>query len=72
MPLDPLFFRELNSPDSQDRASPKSLHALTARAFGAYREREVQAVGTAHSLHLPLLNGSLASRLYKKTTFEKP
>jgi len=44
------------------RASQKLLHTLTARAFGAHRERKMQAVGAAHSLHLPLQNGSLASR----------
>jgi len=27
---------------------------LTPRAFGAHRERKVQAVGAAHRLHLPL------------------
>ncbi|HZO72600.1 MAG TPA: hypothetical protein VFB60_10395 [Ktedonobacteraceae bacterium] len=44
------------------RASQKSLHALTARATGAHRERKVLAVGCAHSQHLPLPNGSQASR----------
>src|SRR5581483_1156271 len=43
------------------RTSQKLLHTLTPRAFGAHREKKVQAVGTAHCLHLLLQNGSLAS-----------
>jgi len=41
--------------------SQKFLHALTPRAFGAHKEREVLAVGGAHRQHLPLPYGSLAS-----------
>ncbi|HZO70745.1 MAG TPA: hypothetical protein VFB60_01005 [Ktedonobacteraceae bacterium] len=43
------------------QASQTSLHALTARAADAHRERKVLAVSAAHRQHLPL-NGSLASR----------
>jgi len=38
------------------------VRALAARATGAHRERKVLAVGCAHRQHLPLQNGSLASR----------
>jgi len=55
-----------------DRASPKSLHALTARAEGAHRERKVLAVGCADRQHLPLQNGSLASRSDEKERLRSP
>ncbi|HZO75558.1 MAG TPA: hypothetical protein VFB60_25360 [Ktedonobacteraceae bacterium] len=48
------------------RASQKSLHARTTRAFGAHGERKVQAVGAAHSLHLPLQNARLRAVLMKR------
>jgi len=57
-PLDPCFLSRL--PDFV--TAHKAFSKVAARAFGAYRERKVQAVGAAHSLHLPLQNGSLAGR----------
>jgi len=53
------------------KASQKLVHALTARAFGAHKERKVLAVGSAHRQHLPLRTARLRAVLYKKTTFEK-